>query len=420
MRGWIVTREAKDGSKRYHACWRVDGRIKTKTFTRRKKADTYLTEMARRVQDGTYVEVQPTLMEEVFDGWVQHSLEVRLKEGSLRPSTVKSYRSMLGEHLRPAFGKVRSDRLTLSAVEEWRKGVAEEIAAGTMGPKFYVNLRNLLHVIVTWARHPSRRYLAHDPLAGLERLKLPRGKKRPHYEPEQVLELMKVAAATPPDDTIVKVVIYGGLRRGEVFSVKWSDLDPGNGRDGGHLHVRRSIYQGAVTAPKTEGSDRVVDVPQRLLDELAAYRLMYPPVGEGYIFRTDKGRPLDPDAWHRERLVPILEKAKLRLPRTGLHSLRHTYVSLLINQGEDPRYIADQVGHSTVRLTQDLYAHMFKRIRVEAMRKLDAGWLLDERWASVGFPGGDSIQHPSSRTSRNTMNNVEQGVQAEGASPELD
>lgn len=385
MRGWIITREAKDGTKRYDACWRADGKIKTKTFTGRKKADTYLTRMVKKVQEGTYVEVQPTLMEEVFDRWTEHSLGVRLKEGSLRPSTAKSYKSMLNEHLRPAFGKVRSDRLTLAAVEAWRKDIAEGIAAGTIAPKFYVNLRNLLHAIIAWARHPARRYLVHDPLLGLERLRLPRGKKRPHYEPEQILELLKVAAGTPPDDTIVKVAIYSGLRRGEIFSLQWPDLDPGNGRDGGRLHVRRSIYQGAITAPKTEESDRVVDVPQRLLDDLAIYRAMYPPIGEGFIFRTVKGRPMDPDAWHRERLVPILEQAKLRLPRSGLHSLRHTYVSLLIAQGEDPRYIADQVGHSTTRLTQDLYAHVFSRVRVEAMQKLD-------RWASLG--SGEAV--PSS------------------------
>ncbi len=80
---------------------------------------------------------------------------------------------------------------------------------------------------------------------------------------------------------------------------------------------------------------------------------------------------MDPDTWHRERLVPILKRANLYRPGTGLHSIRHTYVSLLIAQGEDVGYIADQVGHSTTRLTQDLYRHVFKSARVEAMRRLN-------------------------------------------------
>jgi integrase len=385
MKGWVVTRKAADGTKRYDARWRIGpGRIKGKTFTKKKAAERYLNTMVGRVQDGSYVAVEPTLMSEVFDRWLSLELEVRLKEGTLKPSTAKSYRSMIAEHLRPAFGAYRSDRFTLAVVEHWRAGIATQIATGAMSSKTYVNLRNLLNAIARWGRHPSRRYLAHDPLDGLPKMRLPRAKKRPHFEPDQVLELLRLATEAPPDDTIVKVALFSGLRRGEIFGLMWSDIDVGTGRDGGRLHVKRSIYQGAITTPKTEGSDRVVDVPQRLLDDLAIYKVMHPPIGEGFVFRQETGRPMDPDAWHREHLVPILEQAKLRLPRSGLHSLRHTYTSLLAAQGEDVRYIADQLGHSSPQLTQDIYQHVFSRARVEAMRKLD-------RWAPLGSAPPDSI-----------------------------
>lgn len=374
MKGWVETRTAADGTKRYDACFWIGSKKKSKTFRKRKAADNYLTTAVKAVQEGSFVEIKPTLMGEVFDRYLEHAVNVRVKEGTLKPSTAKSYRSMVAEHLRPSFAAYRSDRFNLAAVEQWRAGIAEKISTGTMSPKFYVNLRNLLHAITDWARHPARRYLAHDPIAGLPKMRLPRTKKRPHFEPAQVLDLLRMAAETPPDDTIVKVAVFSGLRRGELFALKWDDVDPGSGQEGGRLHVRRSIYQGALSTPKTEESDRVVDVPQRLLDDLEVYRVMYPPVGEGFIFRQASGRPLDPDTWHREHLVPILERAKLRLPRVGLHSLRHTYVSLLIQQGEELRYIADQVGHSTTQLTRDIYAHVFNKVRVDAMRRLD-GWM---------------------------------------------
>ena len=372
MKGWVVTRTASDGTRRYDARWRIgSGRIKGKTFRRRKSADAYLTTMVRRVQDGTYIEVQPTLMGEVFDRWLEHAVQIRVKEGSLKPSTAKSYKSLVAEHLKPAFGAYRSDRFTLGVVEEWRARLAEKIAAGTLAPKSYVNLRNALHAIVNWARHPERRYLVHDPLDGLPRLRLPRGKTRPHYEPEQVARLLAVAADTPPDDTIIRVVVLSGLRRGELFALQWDDLDPGNGRDGGGVHVRRRIYQGELNDPKTPHSDRVVDVPQRLLDELAVYKVMYPPIGDGYIFRTAAGAPLDGDNWHKRHLVPLLERVGLRLPKSGLHALRHSYVSLLADQGEDIHYIARQVGHATTALTQDVYRHIFAKTRTAAMERLD-------------------------------------------------
>ncbi len=372
MKGTIITRKLRDGTKRYDAIYRVHGKQRQRTFQRQKDAAKYLAGTVKKVHDNTYRDIKPIRIGEVFDRWLANSLEVRVEEGSLRPSTSKSYRSMVEEHLRPAFADHRSDQLTVEVIEGWRAGLAKKIAEETLAPKFYVNLRNLLHTILEWARRRSPAYIAHNPMKDLERLRLPKAKKRPHFEPEQVSALLKAAQTSPPDDTIIRLAVYSGLRRGELFALQWDDIDSGNGQDGGRIHVRRSIYQGAITAPKTEESDRVVDIPQQIVDDLGVYKVMYPPVGEGFIFRTPQGRPLDPDTWHKERMVPILERASLRGPMTGLHTLRHTYVSLLIALGENTRYIADQVGHSSTRLTEDLYAHVFSRVRVDAMRRLGA------------------------------------------------
>src|SRR4030095_290896 len=188
-----------------------------------------------------------------------------------------------------------------------------------------------------------------------------------------------------------------GRRRGEVFALQWPDIDWGTGQDGGRIHVQRAIYQGVISTPKTRDSARVVDVPQSLLDELQVYRAMHP--GDGYIFRTDRGRPYDPDGWHMDVLVPLLERAGLRLPGTGLHSLRHTYTSLLAAQGEDLRYVADQLGHSSPTLTQEIYQHTFNRARVAAMRRLDTA-------ISSGIHPANQAETPGTRwASKNTSAN---------------
>jgi integrase len=370
MKGWIESRTTAAGS-RWDACWRSGSKKKSRTFARRKDAERFLVATIKHVHEGGYIDVKPRLMDKVFDEWLTTGLEDRVKEGSLKISTSKSYRSMIEEHLRPVFGHYRSDRLTLAEIEAWRAQIAERVADGTMTAKFYQNQRNLLHAIADWARHPGRQYLAHDPLAGLPKLRLSRARKRPFFDPDQTASILAVAAETPPNDAIIRVAALSGLRRSELFALQWTDITEGDGHDGGQIHVRRRLYQGDLDTPKTDGSDRVVDVPQRLLDELAVHRAMYPPVADGFVFRTNTGQPIDPDNWQKRSFIPILRQVGLYRRGTGLHALRHGYVSMLAAQGEDIHYISTQVGHSSVRLTQDVYRHTFTKARTEAMRRLN-------------------------------------------------
>ena len=186
-------------------------------------------------------------------------------------------------------------------------------------------------------------------------------------EPREIVALLRVA--TPPDDTILHVAIYTGLRRGELFALQWNDVDWGPGGHGGRLWIRRSVYRGKLTTPKTEHSIRVVDVTQRTLDELAVYQEIFPVLGEGFIFRTAKGTPFDPDNWYKRRFWPLLEAAGLR--KVGLHTLRHTYASLLINQGERIKYVSKQLGHASIQITADLYSHLFRETSLAAMQRLE-------------------------------------------------
>jgi integrase len=378
MTGSIVTRTLKDGTKRYDAVYRAGGKQRWKTFKRRKDAEKFLTSVVKEVHDGTYVHVQPLLMDAVFDRWLSHSLEVRKKTALLKPSTAKSYKSMLATHLRPAFKDVRSDRFTAETVGEWVRERADDIADGTLAPKTYNNLLNLLHVIMAWARERGQRYLAHDPLADVRRL--PRVRTEMNFlEPAEINALLEAARASvaaalakmeegdalpSPDDTILYVAVYTGLRRGEIFGLQWSDVDEADAQ----FRIRRSIYQGDITRPKTLSSERMVDVPARLVEMLKTYRKSYPALEGDFVFRTSTGTPLDPDNWYKRAFLPLLKKAELR--PVGLHALRHTYASLLINGGESIKYVSKQLGHASIQITADTYGHLFKETSVSAMNRL--------------------------------------------------
>jgi integrase len=148
----------------------------------------------------------------------------------------------------------------------------------------------------------------------------------------------------------------------------------------GRSNCRRANYQGDITTPKTTHSERTVDLPARIVTLLQDYRTRYPAKKGDYIFRTETGTPLDPDNWFGKFFVPTAIKAELR-PATltedrddeqlvGLHTLRHTYASLLINQGESIKYVSKQLGHASINITADLYGHLFKETSVSAMNRL--------------------------------------------------
>jgi integrase len=382
MKGSIVTRTLKDGTKRYDAVWTAAGKQRWKTFQRRRDADNFLVTTVKSVHDGTYQDLKPTPMDAVFTQWLRH-LQTQEHLGKVKFSTARCYRLMVEQHYRPAFGQYRSDRLTAEVIHGWTAQLAERIAKQDLRPKTYNNLIVLLKSIFKWARRSDQRYLRHDPMEHVERL-AKQQTEREILEPADLWQLLKAAEKHPPADVILKVAAFTGLRRGELFGLQWGDLQR-HPEGGGRLLIRRSIVLGRVTTPKTTGSFRVVDVPQGVIDELLLYQSAYPPVSE-WMFPNAAGGPIDGDNWSKRVFLPLIQGLGFR-QRIGLHSLRHTYVSLLIAQGENIKYISRQVGHSTIAMTMDTYGHLLQETSQIAMQRLDQRLRvapLDDRSSSNG------------------------------------
>lgn len=367
MRGAIRKRTLNDGAVRYDARWRAGGKIREKTFKRKRDAERYLVDTVKKVHEGSWQEVTPALMREVFVAWLE-DLDTRVKLGEIKSSTAATYRGSVKVHFEPMFGDFRSDQFTARVIAAWRRTMAAKIETGDMAPKTYNNLLNLLHSILAWAREPAQGFLSHDPLVGVKRVKV----RRPEavfLEDDEISALLEAASGSPEDSAIIHVALFAGLRRGEVFGLQWDDLEV-NGDGSGRIRVRRSVYQGKIMRPKTATSERIVDVPRPVLDALARHKEARRPIGEGFVFRTRSGAPLDPNSWYRRVFTSIRKRAKLE-NGVGLHSLRHTYASLLIRQGENPKYTSSQLGHSSTSFTMDTYGHLFETTSTRAMGRLD-------------------------------------------------
>lgn len=366
----IYKKALKSGGVSWCLMWRDGaGRQHKRTFRRRKDAEAFRIETEKEVQDGTWREVSPIPMVDLFDRWLR-DLEVRQMTGEVKASTLSGYRSGVRQ-FKAEFAAYRSDQLPAAAVQRWRERCAKRIAAGTMAPKSFNNGLNLLTTILKWARHPARSYLKHDPLEGQKRLPV-RRPEAAYLEDAEMARLLGAVVDDPEANAVVHVALFAGLRRGEVFGLQWGDLEAHEGGEGGRLRVRRSVYQGNIGTPKTANSERTVDVPARVLTALDRHRkATAPDAGAGdFIFASSAGTPIDPDNWYGRRFSEIRREADLSAS-VGMHTLRHTYASLLIRQQESPKYISAQLGHSSTAFTLDTYGHLFRSTSTEAMGRLN-------------------------------------------------
>ena len=120
---------------------------------------------------------------------------------------------------------------------------------------------------------------------------------------------------------------------------------------------------------KTSASNRKIDIGPSMIAKLKEWKLACPPNAHDLVFPNKVGRPINHNNLIQRHFYPALEKADL--PKIRFHDLRHTYSSLLIEQGENIKYIQSQLGHSSPSVTLNVYAHLMKPVNQEAASKLE-------------------------------------------------
>lgn len=93
------------------------------------------------------------------------------------------------------------------------------------------------------------------------------------------------------------------------------------------------------------------------------------PMPDG-VFINKEGGPLEQHNFRNRVFWPLLAKGGLR--RIRFHDLRHTFASLLLQQGESPQYVKEQMGHSSIQVTVDTYGHFIPGANKQAVDRLDS------------------------------------------------
>ena len=161
-----------------------------------------------------------------------------------------------------------------------------------------------------------------------------------------------------------------GMRLGELLGLQWGDVD----WHGKFIQVRRSYKLGRISPTKT-GRVRRVDMSNQLMEVLRALHTQRKREalreGTGEITETifhRSGKPMEQN-YIRRIFKRLLVKAELREIR--LHDVRHTFASLLLSDGASPVYVKEQLGHSSIQMTVDIYGHLIPSSNREMVNRLD-------------------------------------------------
>lgn len=349
--------------------------------TRREAADA---KALRRVEEqqklelakaGSSVAVKPprtlsTLLEEFF---AQHV------DGNLAPKTAERYHEQAA-YLEPALlDMALSDITPLHLNREWKRLLergGHHRRTKDPRPLSKKTVRNIAGVLSSvFTRAIKWGFLTTSPVTNSEP---PVPKKPKGIGLSVAQEDLLIEGASGPWCISLLLETAGGLgaRRGEVLALRWPDLVDGR------AFISRSLSQTKAglqfKATKT-GEPRVVKVPEEILSKLEAHRRRQDEFraqfGPGdrtdldLIFANPDGTPLKPDSVSAT-VSALFKCLKIPKPRGGaLHLLRHTMASQMLASGVPLPVVSQRLGHSSVRVTADVYSHALHGQDDEAVRK---------------------------------------------------
>jgi integrase len=199
-------------------------------------------------------------------------------------------------------------------------------------------------------------------------------------EPFNVVDIRRLLAVAERSryGALIDLAIRTGMRRGELLGLRWSDFD----EEAGVLYVNQALHRITgkglqFTPPKTGRSRRVVELSPFSMERLQLHRDLQEDerrlAGRGYqdhnlIFATSIGTPIDP-ANLRRAWDKIATEAEL--PALRFHDLRHASATFMLKQGTHPRIVMERLGHSSIRVTMDIYSHVMPGLQSQAARMLD-------------------------------------------------
>lgn len=291
--------------------------------------------------------------------------------GEKKETTIANYKTWIDYRIAPALGKIKLEHLQTNDIQRFYNGLRGDISAKTVR-----NIHGILHSAL--AQAVRSRIIPFNPA---DACALPRVEKReitPIVDDDLTAFLSAIKDSKYEDVYLVDV--FTGMRQGEILGLTWDCVDFKRNRlcvnkqlarvkQGGGTHVLRSTKKDNI---------RYIAIPAMIAARLKAIQRHQQTLAaeDPCTYRNDMNLVFTDDTG--KHLVGItvykhLKKifAKIGMPESRFHDLRHSYAVALLEAGVDVKTLQTNLGHSNISTTLDVYAHVTQKLKADSADKLE-------------------------------------------------
>ena len=267
------------------------------------------------------------------------------KKNVIKYRTMVMKKQVLNLHVLPYFGDKTMGEITPEDIIKWQNLMSEKEYSQSY-------LRIVNNQLVALYTHACRIYdLPNNPCKKVPKMGKDSRKELNYWTVDEYQEFINHLKPGSRPYMIFETLFWTGMRIGELLALKKKDIY----LDRDQIRIDKTFYRRngveLVTSPKTEESNRTVDIPRFLTEELAAYmQKIYGLEDNDRIFEVTT------DAV-RLRLHYYIDTYGLKPIR--VHDFRHSHCAYLIHQGVDPMIIKERLGHKDIKITLNTYGHLY-------------------------------------------------------------
>ena len=287
----------------------------------------------------------------------------------IKASTMENKENIINSHIRPYFSDKSLSEITATDILQWQNellGKRDDNGKG-YSPTYLRTIHNQLSAIFN---HAVKYYdLPKNPCKANRKMGKAKAKEMLFWTKDEYLKFAEAIKDKPMSYYAFQILYWTGIRSGELLALTRDDFDLQKRT----LRINKTFQvikgQEMVTPPKTEKSNRVIDLPEFLCKEMQDY------FDSLYKFRADSRIfPITKSYLHHE--MNRGSKAA-GIKRIRVHDLRHSRCALLIDLGYSPVQIADRMGHESITITER-YSHLYPTVQKEMAKRLNDVFGKDE------------------------------------------